>query len=467
LGLVHQLLPPDISRLYLDYIRRALQTGDVQLFEHELDIGGELLSWEVRLKVSGENEVVIIIRDVTKQRQLEKQFLLSQKMESASRLAGGIAHEFNNLLAAIIGFSSLALESSASNGMLRSHLEQSLKASERAAGLVQQMLTFARSKSSKPSVFDLNELIIETDQLLRRIIGEDIELAILPSSDLEPVKADRGQIQQVLVNLATNGRDDMPEGGKLIIETSNIILNQPQGVSQAGASPGTYVALTATDTGIGMNDEVKAHIFEPFFTTKEVGKGTGLGLAVCYGIMSQNGGYIEVESQPEQGTRFRIYLPQAEAQEEVKPPESGLEPGDSLWGTEIVLLVEDEPIVLNLISHVLRQQGYTVLEAANGVEALSVAQEHTGGHIHLVLTDVVMPQMGGKELVERLLKMFPDIKVLLMSGYMQGSASYIEALGSEVELIQKPFTPNVLLMKVREVMEGVKYSGAEPVKQTV
>ena len=333
-----QLLSPDIGRLYLDYIQRALQTGDVQLFEHELDIGGELLSWEVRLVVNGEAEVVAIIRDITKQRQLEKQFLLSQKMESVGRLAGGIAHEFNNLLAAIIGFSSLALKSLTSNDELRSYLQQSLQASERAAGLVQQMLTFARSKSSKPSIFDLSELIIETDQLLRRIIGEDIELVILPAPDLAPVKADRSQIQQVLVNLATHARDAMPEGGKLIIETSNVILNQPQDVSQVGPSPGKYVALAVTDTGIGMNDEVKAHIFEPFFTTKEVGKGTGLGLAVCYGIVSQNGGYIGVESAPEQGTRFEIYLPQAEAMEEVKPPGSGLEPGDPLWGTETVLL---------------------------------------------------------------------------------------------------------------------------------
>jgi two-component system, cell cycle sensor histidine kinase and response regulator CckA len=215
-----------------------------------------------------------------------------------------------------------------------------------------------------------------------------------------------------------------------------------------------------------MKDEVKAHIFEPFFTTKEVGQGTGLGPAACYGIVSQNGGYIDVESAPEQGTRFRIYLPQAEAKEEVKPSESCLGSGDSLWGTETVLLVEDEPIVLNLISHVLRQHGYTVLEAANGVNALSVAQEHTGGRIHLVLTDVVMPQMGRKELVERLLKLFPDIKVLFMSGYIQGSASYLEALGSKVELIQKPFAPNVLLTKVREALDGVKYSSAEPVRQT-
>jgi hypothetical protein len=207
----------------------------------------------------------------------------------------------------------------------------------------------------------------------------------------------------------------MPRGGKLIIETFNVILNQPQGVSQAGAASGRYVALTATDTGIGMNDVIKAHIFGPFFTTKEVGRGTGLGLAVCYGIVSQNGGYIGVESAPERGSRFRIYLPQAEAKEEVRPSGSDLGSGESLWGTETVLLVEDEPIVLNLIIHVLRQQGYTILEAAHGAEALSKAQLHTDGRIHLVLTDVVMPQMGGKELVERLLTLFPDIKVRCFS----------------------------------------------------
>ncbi len=463
---IGQLLPPDIGQSYLDYVHRALQTGEVQVFDHELDIGGEVLSCEARLVVSGQDQVVAIIRDITRERRLEKQFLLSQKMESAGRLAGGIAHEFNNLLAAIIGFSSLALESSDPNGKARSYLQQSLKASERGADLVQRFLTFARSKGSKLSIFDLNELIIETDKLLRHLIGEDIELVIVPSLNPEPVEADRNQIQQVIVNLATNARDAMPEGGKLIIGTASVNLSQPQGVGQLEPAPGKFAVLTVTDTGTGMDDEVKAHLFEPFFTTKEVGKGTGLGLSICYGLVSQNSGYIEVESSPDQGTTFKIYLPKAEARLEVIASENGLESGSPLQGTETVLLAEDEPLVRSLVSDLLRDQGYIVLEATNGLEALSMAQEYAGGQIDLLLSDVVMPLMGGRELAERLLMIFPGIKVLFMSGYTQGSTFYIDALGPQVELIQKPFPPNVLLLKVSEVMNEVKYPNAEPVNQT-
>jgi signal transduction histidine kinase/CheY-like chemotaxis protein len=463
---IGQLLPPDIGQSYLDYVHRALQTGEVQVFDHELDIGGEVLSCEARLVVSGQDQVVAIIRDITRERRLEKQFLLSQKMESAGRLAGGIAHEFNNLLAAIIGFSSLALESSDPNGKARSYLQQSLKASERGADLVQRFLTFARSKGSKLSIFDLNELIIETDKLLRHLIGEDIELVIVPSLNPEPVEADRNQIQQVIVNLATNARDAMPEGGKLIIGTASVNLSQPQGVGQLEPAPGKFAVLTVTDTGTGMDDEVKAHLFEPFFTTKEVGKGTGLGLSICYGLVSQNSGYIEVESSPDQGTTFKIYLPKAEARLEVMASENGLESGSPLQGTETVLLAEDEPLVRSLVSNLLRDQGYIVLEATNGLEALSMAQEYAGGQIDLLLSDVVMPLMGGRELAERLLMIFPGIKVLFMSGYTQGSTFYIDALGPQVELIQKPFPPNVLLLKVSEVMNEVKYPNAEPVNQT-
>ena len=463
---IGQLLPPDIGQSYLDYVHRALQTGEVQVFAHELGIGGEVLCCEARLVVSGQDQVVAIIRDITRERRLEKQFLLSQKMESAGRLAGGIAHEFNNLLAAIIGFSSLALESSDPNGKARSYLQQSLKASERGADLVQRFLTFARSKGSKLSIFDLNELIIETDKLLRHLIGEDIELVIVPSLNPEPVEADRNQIQQVIVNLATNARDAMPEGGKLTIGTASVSLSQPQGVGQLEPAPGKFAVLTVTDTGTGMDDDVKAHLFEPFFTTKEVGKGTGLGLSICYGLVSQNSGYIEVESAPDQGTTFKIYLPKAEAKLEVIVSENGLESGSPLQGTETVLLAEDEPLVRSLVSDLLRDQGYIVLEAANGLEALSMAQEYAGGQIDLLLSDVVMPLMGGRELAERLLMIFPGIKVLFMSGYTQGSTFYIDALGPQVELIQKPFPPNVLLLKVREVMNEAKYPDAEPVNQT-
>jgi CheY-like chemotaxis protein len=269
------------------------------------------------------------------------------------------------------------------------------------------------------------------------------------------------------VNLATNARDAMPEGGKLTIGTASVSLSQPQGVGQLEPAPGKFAVITVTDTGTGMDDDVKAHLFEPFFTTKEVGKGTGLGLSICYGLVSQNSGYIEVESSPDQGTTFKIYLPKAEARLEVIASENGLESGSPLQGTETVLLAEDEPLVRSLVSNLLRDQGYIVLEAADGLEALSMAQEYAGGQIDLLLSDVVMPQMGGRELAERLLMIFPEIKVLFMSGYAQGSTFHINALGPQVELIQKPFTPDVLLMKAREMMDGVKNPHTEPVNQTL
>jgi CheY-like chemotaxis protein len=317
------------------------------------------------------------------------------------------------------------------------------------------------------SVFDLNELIIETDKLLRPIIGEDIELVILPSPNPELVEADIHQIQQVLVNLATNARDAMPEGGKLVIGTSSVQLGLPQSPAPLGPAQGQLVLLTVTDTGIGMDDEVKAHLFEPFFTTKEVGKGTGLGLSICYGLVSQNNGYIDVESAPNRGTTFKIYLPKVESRVEVLVPEDRLETTGPLPGTETVLLVEDEPMVRTLVSQILRDQGYLVLQAANGVEALSVAQDYRDGQIDLLLSDVVMPQMGGKELAERLLTMLPQIKVLFMSGYTQGSPFYVDGLGFQAELIQKPFPPHVLLMKVRETLSGAKYPDPELVNQFV
>jgi two-component system cell cycle sensor histidine kinase/response regulator CckA len=440
-----QILPSGIAQLYLKHTQQALQTGTVQLFEHDLPMTNEIHSCEVRLVVSGASQVVAIVRDITERKKLEEQFLLSHKMDSVGRLAGGIAHEFNNLLAAIMGFSALALENSSSNTMMRGYVQEIQKAGGRAANLTRQLLTFSRKKSSEVQPFDLNQLIIDTGKLLRPLIGENIELIVLPGENLPPVKADRSQIEQVLVNLAANARDAMPQGGKLIIKTAGLNLGQPDSAQHFGLPAGEYAVLTFADTGVGMTDEVKAHVFEPFFTTKEVGKGTGLGLAVCYGIVNQNGGYIEVDSAPGQGAAFTVHLPCADAEPSYTPPVNGLEHPDLAQGSETVLLVEDEPLVRKLASQVLSKLGYTVLEASNGLEALLMIQD-SSYQIDLVLTDVVMPRMGGRELVRHLQTLFPNIKVLFMSGYAENS---------DFAAIEKPFMPNALAAKVREVLDKV------------
>jgi signal transduction histidine kinase len=450
-----QILPSGIGHLYLEHTQQALQTGMVQLFEHDLLITNEVRSCEVRLVVSGEGEVVAIVRDITERKKLEEQFLLSHKMDSVGRLAGGIAHEFNNLLAAIMGFSALALENSTSSHMMRGYVQEIQKAGERAANLTRQLLTFSRKKNSEVRPFDLNELIIDMGKLLRPIIGENIELVVLPAENLLPVKADRSQIEQVLLNLATNARDAMPEGGKLVIKTASLNLDRPDDTQHFGLPLGEYVALSFIDTGIGMTDEVKAHVFEPFFTTKEVGKGTGLGLAVCYGIVIQSGGYIDVDSVPRQGSVFTVYLPCTDAELSHVPPANSLEYPELAQGTETVLLVEDEPLVRNLASHVLRKQGYIVLEASNGLDALRITRDPSCQQIDLVLTDVVMPQMGGKEMVRHLQTLFPDIRVLFMSGYAEEFMSYRDSLNPDFGFIEKPFMPNALVAKVREVLDKV------------
>jgi two-component system, cell cycle sensor histidine kinase and response regulator CckA len=336
---------------------------------------------------------------------------------------------------------------------MRSYVQEIQKAGERAANLTRQLLTFSRKKGSEVRPFDLNELIVDTSKLLRRIIGENIELVLLPAEGLRPVKADRSQIEQILVNLATNARDAMPQGGKLVVKTSGVNLDQPEAAHHFGLPPGEYATLTFTDTGTGMTDEVKSHVFEPFFTTKEVGKGTGLGLAVCYGIVNQSGGFIEVDSTPGQGSAFTVYLPCTDAELSQTPPVSNLAYPDLPRGSETVLLVEDEPLVRNLASHVLRNQGYNVLEASNGINALSIAQESSCQQIDLVLTDVVMPQMGGRELVRHLQARFPNIKVLFMSGYAEEFMSYYDSINSDFGFIEKPIIPNALVTKVREVID--------------
>ena len=382
-----------------------------------------------------------------------KQLLQSQKMKCVGRLAGGIAHDFNNLLTPIMGYAQLGLAQLPPGASLSTNFEEIQKAAERASNLTRQLLAFSRFQVVEPKVINLNGLITNLDKMLRRLIGEDIELETLPACDLNLVRVDPSQIEQVLINLAINAHDAMPHGGRLTIQSANVILDKACFRQHADASPGPYVMLAVTDTGVGMTEEVKNHIFEPFFTTKEDGKGTGLGLATCYGIVRQSGGHIEVHSEVGLGTTFKIYLPSVEGG--VQAPDQCEVFVDIPWGSETVLLAEDEPGVRNLAAHVLRSQGYTVLEAANGVEAVHVAEKHSQD-IHLLLTDVVMPKMSGIELAHQLKSMRPDIRVLFTSGYMDGELGCLGDLGSAADFIHKPFQPIALSRKVRDVLTSPK-----------
>lgn len=395
--------------------------------------------------------LVGIGRNITEWKQLEEQFIQAQKMESVGRLAGGIAHDFNNLLMVILGNAQLIQEVMAAQDPLRKDLQTIVEAAERAKNLTRQLLTFARKQIIDPQVFNLNDLILNLDKLLRRVIGEDIELTILPASDLWSVKVDGNQMEQVLINLAVNARDAMPNGGKLTIETANVILNEAYTRRHVEVKPGSYVMIVVNDTGIGMPPEVQARLFEPFFTTKEAGKGTGLGLATCYGIIKQHGGNIWVYSEVNQGTAFKIYLPAV-----IETPGSALTPQTAsempLQGDETILLVEDDYNVRQFTLRVLTMLGYSVLEAADGVEALQLVAQHSGT-IHLLLTDVVMPKMSGKILAHRLLTTHPQTRVLYMSGYTANAIVHNGVLDSDINFLQKPAAPEQLARKIRQVLD--------------
>ena len=335
-------------------------------------------------------------QEVSERKQLQEQFLRAQKMEAIGQLAGGVAHDFNNLLTPILAYTQMALDKLAPGDPLRIKLNEIEKAGERAANLTRQLLAFSRRQIVKPQVINLNELILNMDKMLRRVIGEDLELITLCNPKLGPVKVDPGQIEQILMNLAVNARDAMQDGGKLIIKTANSDVDDEVMRQDAETTAGEYVVLTVSDTGTGIPDEVKAHIFDPFFTTKEVGKGTGLGLSTCYGIVEQNGGYIHVDSEPGEGATFKIYLPRIQGAVELGFSPS--DPGTLHRGGETVLLVEDDLSVKTAVAEMLSDSGYSVLEAANGVEAVGVALDWVGKEIHLLLTDVVMPLTGGKSL---------------------------------------------------------------------
>ncbi|MCH7787730.1 MAG: response regulator, partial [Chloroflexi bacterium] len=397
--------------------------------------------------------LVGIAEDITERKLLEEQLIQSQKLESVGRLAGGVAHDFNNLLTPIIGYSQMAMKSLPPDDKVRTQLQHIYQAAERASNLIHQLLTFSSKQIIEPKVVSLSRLILDMDNLLRRLIGEDVELITRPKPDLGLVKVDHGQLEQVLVNLAVNARDAMQDGGRLIIEADDITVDQEFAQSFPGLTPGEYVVMAVRDNGKGMTEEVRTRIFEPFFTTKERGKGTGLGLSICYGIVKQSGGYIFVDSEPGQGTTFKIYLPRVEGTVELSALSGSSHP--LLRGTENVLLVEDEVSVREIVGYVLREQGYTVYEAINGRDALRIAQGDMGEELHLLITDVIMPGMGGVELVNQFKPLCPEVKVLFISGYTEDDMVHHGTFDHDTAvLLQKPFTPTELTNKVREVLDA-------------
>jgi PAS domain S-box-containing protein len=406
------------------------------------------------IPVRGDNGATVnyvgIQQDVTGKLQLEEQLRQSQKMEALGRLAGGIAHDFNNLLTVINGYSELLLTRYPDlQDPHRYDLEQIKKAGIRASALTQQLLAFSRKQSLQPQVLNLNQVVNNTHQLLRRLIGEDLNLILDLNPNLAQVMADPGQVEQIMLNLAVNARDAMPEGGKLVIATDNVILDEAAVRSYPEAVPGSYVLLTVTDTGIGMSQEILAHIFEPFFTTKAQGKGTGLGLATVHSIVKQHGGHIWAETELGRGTTFKIYLPQLKTLSE--PPQESRNPDEVPGGSETILVVEDELSVREIMCHILEAYGYKVHQAASGSEAIHFCQEAQPENIHLLLTDVVMPGMNGQSLASDLTSRYPQLKVLYTSGYLENNPFAENML--ESSLILKPFTPDTLARKVREVLD--------------
>jgi nitrogen-specific signal transduction histidine kinase/CheY-like chemotaxis protein len=392
---------------------------------------------------------VAMVRDISERQRLQLQLQQAAKMEGVGRLAGGVAHDFNNLLNVIIGYSDLMLERRNSPEFLEKGAREIRKAADRAASLTRQLLAFSRQQVLEPKVLDLNEIVAEMKDLLLRMLGEDVELVVTQAAGLGRVRADPGQIGQVIMNLAANSRDAMPQGGRFIVETANAVVSEAFAAEHANMPPGDYVLLSVSDTGAGMTPEIRSHIFEPFFTTKEQGKGTGLGLATVYGIVKQSGGYIWVYAEPELGATFKVYLPRVDALPE--RPQAAAAPATNCRGSETLLVVEDEEGVRVLVRDYLQMNGYTVLEAPHGEEALRIACEHSG-EISLMITDVIMPGMNGRELAERMVLLRPSMKVLYMSGYAEAAVYRKGVLDPGAPFLQKPFGPPDLGRKVRDVL---------------
>jgi len=387
---------------------------------------------------------------------LEQQFRQAQKMDAVGRLAGGVAHDFNNLLTLITGYAELLLTGRGLERAQRTALEEIQRAAERGGALTHQLLAFSRGHLFTPRTVQLNALIVHMEKMLSRLIGEDVELITVAAAEPATVRTDPGQLEQVVMNVVVNARDAMPGGGKLIIETANAEVDQTYAGPNVDLRAGSYVVLAISDTGMGMDPETITHLFEPFFTTKAPGKGTGLGLATAYGIVKQSGGAISVYSEPSRGTTVKIYLPSAEAKAAVEAAEQA--PASALRGSETILVLEDEARVRKLICEVLAGRGYQVLEAVRGEEAVRIAAEHHG-RIHLLLADVVMPEMSGPQALEQIRERRPNMKVLFMSGYTDEAMAHHGILDSGAPFLQKPFLPETLARKVREVLASSASAG--------
>ncbi len=418
-----------------------------------LEVNVALITWEKR------PATLNFLTDITERKRaeeemstLQEQFRHSQRMEAIGRLAGGIAHDFNNLLTIIKGYSQLSLHELKEDNPLKGNLEEINRASEKAADLTRQLLTFSCSQMMEMKVIDLNNILRNLDNMLRRVIGEDVELITFLADDLGRIKTDPGQIEQVIMNLVVNAKDAMPSGGKLAIETANVELDEVYARSHIGVKPGRYVMLLVSDTGVGMAPEVKKRAFEPFFTTKEKDKGTGLGLSTVYGIVKQSGGNIWVYSEPGYGTTFKIHLPRVNEPWGIEEGKEKQVEEELPRGYETILVVEDNEEVRKVTARILKMQGYSVLEAPNEDDVFSIYNKHDGP-IHLMVTDVVMPKMHGPELVRRLSSSYPEMKVIYMSGYLENVISHHGILERGMNYIQKPFTANELARKVREVLD--------------
>lgn len=460
------------SQLYVDpeqfreFRRLMKENGGAQSFECQMyrKDGGKMWISANAHAVLHEGKVVRIdgsFQDVTERKSLEAQLRQAQKMEAVGRLAGGVAHDFNNAIGVIVGYSALLKDRLTSDTTSQRYADEIGKAGNRAASLTRQLLAFSRKQVIKPVVLDLNSIIVETEQMFRRLIGEDISMTIIRDPSLGRVLADPSQIDQILMNLVVNARDAMPQGGKLVIETANAELDETSLKQHDFAKPGKYVMLSVSDTGYGMNKETQAHIFEPFYTTKGAGKGTGLGLSTVYGIVKQSEGYVWVYSEVGNGARFKVYLPRVEAA--VQKLDTGVSaalPG----GSETILLVEDDDSMRKLTRSCLEKRGYTVLDVPNGEVAIRTVTEH-GGPIHLLLTDVVMPGISGRQLAESLAVARPEMRLLYISGYTADIIADRGILEPHLVLLEKPFTQEALLQKVRQVLDGGPHVQAAAVGQ--
>lgn len=446
---IHEFLKPSLAEQYQQAIEMVLQTGEPVTFDHSFALGDTLYHFETRMTAAGSDKVVALMRDVTKRKQLEEQLYASQKLESMGRMASGIAHDFNNLLTVIQGFTSVA-ESQASEDApkLRKALAHIRSAGEKGARLTNQLLLFARKQVVQPRIVDVNALLSGMKPMLAPLLGDMIEFQIRHDLALGHVQIDPGQLEQVIINLAVNAADAMPHGGHFLIKTQNVFIHEASAFGRITLPVGTYSLIEVSDTGVGMPLALQTQIFEPFFTTKETGKGTGLGLAICYSIIEQSGGHLRVQSAPNQGTTFQIFLPQATAAQPTTVPAA---PTVMCNGSETILLVEDDAPVRAVAMEMLSSHGYTVLACADGVEAMQKVKAYPQP-IHLLMTDIVMPQLSGREVAEQFMQLRPGVPILLVSGYV-GELSDQLVNKPHVTFLPKPYTLHLLTKTVRTILD--------------